>query len=172
MVVRNSSGDVVREMSVPGEAGVHRVNWDLRWGMPGEVDRWERFEDERLARPVGPKGPWVSPGTYTVSVESQGSQSTVNLTVHGDPMSDLTAADYQAREAFMVQALGLMEDARSALAGSSGDRRDELQGAMRGVQRLLGGMNGSGVRGGTLHPPTQTQRDALAALARVIRGGM
>jgi hypothetical protein len=52
----------------------------------------------------------------------------------------------------------------------SRDRRTEVRGAVRAISRLIGSMNGSGVRGGTLHPPTRTQREALARAAALIRG--
>jgi photosystem II stability/assembly factor-like uncharacterized protein len=174
--IRNDNGDVVRQMRIPGGVGVHRVNWDLRWGIPepGAVDpeTWEAFDDPRLARPVSVKGPWVSPGEYTVAIENGVAWTETTLTVHGDPMTDLTEADYAERETFMVEAVALLVEAQGIMDVGSRDRRTEVRGAVREISRLIGSMNGSGVRGGTLHPPTRTQRDALARLAGVIRGGM
>ncbi len=157
--VVNERGDVVREMLVPGNAGVHRVNWDLRWGTAGEPDRWERFEHPLLARSVEPKGPWVSPGHYSVTIEAGGRTASRILMVEPDPLTDLTARDYRIREEFMLDLMEVMQELEAAAGQASGDRARELRGHLRSVGRLMFGMNGSGVRPGTLHPPTESQRD-------------
>jgi len=167
--VRNARGELVREMMVPGEAGVHRVNWDLRWGMPGEVDRWERFDHELLARSLDGKGPWVSPGRYAISIESGGAQATANLVVRPDPMRDLTLLDYRIREDFMKDVLALVEEAETQLPRAGDERRRTLRRELRVLTSLLYGMNGGGVRGGTLNPPTEAQRERVEAARRVIR---
>ncbi|HSG48780.1 MAG TPA: hypothetical protein VLA43_13250, partial [Longimicrobiales bacterium] len=169
--VVNEAGRTVREMRVPGSAGVHRVNWDLRWGMPGEADRWERFQHDMLSRPVDARGPWVSPGSYTVTVEAGGRSASGTLVVQGDPLLDLTVQDYRNREAFMLEAMALVGDLEDAVAAASGARQAALRDAMRSVQRLMGDMNGSGVRPGTLYPPTETQRQLLGRARSVLAGG-
>jgi hypothetical protein len=166
----NERGAVVREMRVPGDAGVHRVNWDLRWGTPGQMDRWQRFEHPTLARSVAPKGPWVSPGHYTVTVESGGRTASRILMVEPDPMIDLTARDYRVREEFMLNLMEVMQELDAAATAASGERAQELRGHARSIGRLMFGMNGSGVRPGTLHPPTESQRELLRR-ARAALGG-
>lgn len=169
--VVNGRGQTVREMRVPGTAGVHRVNWDLRWGMPGQVDRWERFQHDMLTRPIDARGAWVSPGEYTVTVEAGGAVASRTLVVQGDPVAGLSAADYRNREEFMLEAMGVMSGLQEAVSGASGSRQAELRNAMRPLQRLMGDMNGSGVRPGTLQPPTATQREVLSRARAVLRGG-
>ncbi|REJ73137.1 MAG: glycosyl hydrolase [Acidobacteria bacterium] len=63
ITVRDDSGEVVRRLEVPGEAGFHRVAWDLR--LPD-------YEPVRLETPGDlppwyspPVGPLVPPGRYT-----------------------------------------------------------------------------------------------------------
>jgi len=169
--VVNREGRTVREMRVPGDAGVHRVNWDLRWGMPGEVERWDRFEHDMLARPIEARGAWVSPGSYTVTVEAGGRTASGTLVVQGDPLLDLTDQDYRTREAFMLEAMDLVSRLQDAMGSASGARQADLRDAMRSVQRLMGDMNGSGVRPGTLYPPTETQREVVRRAQAVLGGG-
>ncbi len=83
--ITDKSGNSVREIEAPGEAGVNRVAWDLRYDPP--------------IRPVQPavpgqgggggggfgfgggRGPTVDPGEYTASVVAAG--KTVSKTVSG-----------------------------------------------------------------------------------------
>jgi photosystem II stability/assembly factor-like uncharacterized protein len=167
--VVNERGQMVREMTVPGDAGVHRVNWDLRWGAAGRPDRWERFEHDQLSRPIGQRGPFVSPGHYTVTVDARGDQSSRILMVEPDPLSDLTARDYRVREEFLVDLMELQVELREAMSGASGERIDEIRRLSRMVGQVMGAMNGGGVRPGTIHPPTDTQREQIRRVREAMR---
>lgn len=176
-VVRVSDNAVIRELSVPGAVGTHRVNWDLRHGAPDVPTEWVRHDDPALARPIAPWGPWVSPGTYSVTVESGLERGSVQVQVRGDPEMPITQEMYESREAFMLAAITLTEQIRSALTamgstGGGGFGFGRVQAAprtpeemLRAAQRLVGGvygdMNGGEVRPGTLYPPTAAQRDRL-----------
>ncbi|MGI9223991.1 MAG: glycosyl hydrolase [Woeseiaceae bacterium] len=65
--VRNSSGNVVRHVEGPVEAGFHRVAWDLRYP---SVQAWLP-EDEREDQWLPTVGPLVAPGTFTVSMQKR-----------------------------------------------------------------------------------------------------
>ena len=190
--VADAGGNVVREIRVPGEQGLHRVNWDLRHGLAGErPDRWRRFEDDLLARSITNRGPFVSPGTYTVTLESGDATSVQSVIVRGDPLQPLlTEADYERRERFVIDAATVMaeiqqagQDARQAAEEASGSRTEEmaelgarartLAGQLRGAIRS---MDGGEVQQGSLHPPTRTMeeqleqaRQLLARLREVLR---
>jgi hypothetical protein len=160
--VTNASGRLVRELAVPASAGLHRVNWDLRWGISDEPETWERWEHPELPRPTGNRGPWVAPGRYTLTLEARGVTSAQELEVLPDPMvPTLTAADYQAREEFMVGLLALRGDIMDLMQDAPAERQGELRGLVAEVQRVLGSLNGGGVRPGTLHPPTESQRTRI-----------
>jgi hypothetical protein len=180
MRVTNSAGMLVREMTVPYAQGTHRVNWDLRHSIPGQDERWQRFENPDLARPIGARGPWTSPGTYTVTVEAGGASASTEVEVRGDPEMPITLAMYQSRERFMLEALALTGEIQSFMRehGMSGGGRGgggfgrggggvpttpqaKLQTAARMVQQAYGALNGGGVRPGTLYPPTQSQREQV-----------
>lgn len=177
LTVSRADGTVVREMTVPGGAGVHRVNWDLRHGLPGQTEVWSRFESEELARPVGNRGPWVSPGTYTVTVSAGGASASTTVDVAGDPDMPITLAEYQARERFMLEALGLQTEIRTFMreagvggggfgfgrpSGPPDTPEAKLRAAARMAGQVYGALNGGGVRPGTLYPPTATHRHMLA----------
>lgn len=184
--VMNESGTVVREMRVPGSAGTHRVNWDLRHSIPGVDDQWARFVNPALARPIGDRGPWVSPGRYTVVVESGGERGSTVVDVRGDPDMPISQSMYESREQFMLDALALTEEIQAFMRAnglSAGGGRGfgrggggggipatpqaKLQSASRLVQGVYGSLNGSQVRPGTLYPPTQTQREQVMTARRL-----
>jgi len=175
-----SAGMLVREMAVPSAQGTHRVNWDLRHSIPGQDERWQRFENPDLARPIGARGPWTSPGTYTVTVEAGGASASTEVEVRGDPEMPITLAMYQSRERFMLEALALTGEIQSFMRehGMSGGGRGrggfgrggggvpttpqaKLQTAARMVQQAYRALNGGAVRPGTLYPPTQSQREQV-----------
>ncbi len=112
LVVRDASGREVRRMEVPGEAGtIHRVVWDLRHGLPFEAPDEEESDALPVPpHPLGMRGPFVSPGTYAVTLEAGGQTASRPVEVRGDPeLPTLTVADYQARERFLLDLLGMME---------------------------------------------------------------
>jgi hypothetical protein len=49
------------------------------------------------------EGPWVSPGTYTVTLEARGATFTQTVEVRGDPLLSVTQAMYEEREAYLLQ---------------------------------------------------------------------
>ncbi|MEM7780030.1 MAG: glycosyl hydrolase [Pseudomonadota bacterium] len=63
--ITDADGNVVRRMTGPKSAGLHRVAWDLRYPAP---------DPARLTQPTpsifgsAPMGPLVTPGAYTVTI--------------------------------------------------------------------------------------------------------
>ena len=181
-VAREGSGEMVREMVVPAEAGTHRVNWDLRHGTGSMRERWEPHSDPQLARPIGQRGPWVSPGRYVVTVEAGGNSASTVVEVLGDPqMPSITQAMYESRERFMLEVLSLQAEARGLLgmggAGAGGFGRgpqpvdtpeQRLRAAVGALGRAYGSLNGGAVRPGTLYPPTATHRAAMTAVRTAV----
>jgi hypothetical protein len=167
-------------MSVPASEGVHRVNWDLRHPLDLSDDAWERWDHPELPRPVGDRGPWVSPGTYTLTLEARGAGSTRAVEVRGDPELPITAEQYRTRERFMLGLLeledafsDLMEDRgmRSGRFGGEAPGSDEarLREAYRTVTGIYGDLNGGGgVRSGSLHPPTTAMLERVEAARAVL----
>ena len=125
--VTNEKGRVIRELTGPIIAGaLHRVNWDLRYapalgggpvrgggeeGPPpeaggGAVAGGRGPGSARVALPIpahniGPRGFYVSPGRYTVTMDADGVRSAQTFEVRADPAMMETLADHKAREAFL-----------------------------------------------------------------------
>lgn len=120
--VARMDGTPVRVLRVPATAGLHRVNWNLRHGDVNEPDTWERWSDPDYPRPPSNRGgPFVSPGTYTVTLRARGTTSQATVRVHGDPLLEHTEADYRAAEAFLLRAGALATQAQAATRGAGGD---------------------------------------------------
>lgn len=180
LTVTNGSGRVVRELSVPSEPGIHRVNWDLRHGTSEEPTEWARHDDSLLARPTRDLGIWVSPGSYTVTLESRGTSATETVDVRGDPLLPITQAMYEERETFLVELLAVsrrVNEARPGLQcggrgrGGGGGGGEGPQGTdqelcqiRQQAGQLISRLGGSQVRPGTLYPPTPEHRAAKALI--------
>ena len=194
LTVADASGSVVRRLGGPGVGGVmHRVAWDLRHEPPaslGAAGIEAGNEGEAagalpvLAQPVGPRGTFVSPGTFTVTLNADGATSTQQVVVKPDPLMPVTEAQYREREAFLVALSGLQQRAvdlakrAGVRAGGFGPRaapargdslaalRTRIGNVVRNLDRLAADLNGSAVQPGSLYPPTETQKQRRADLER------
>jgi photosystem II stability/assembly factor-like uncharacterized protein len=177
--VLNERGQVVRRLEAPGAAGViHRVNWDLRHEPPPFQESGEESGAlPILPRPVTPRGPFVAPGTYTVTLRAGGARSSQTLEVVGDPLLPLSEDDWRDREVFLLALLDLQRrawdgearaDSLAKQLGGESDSAAELVRRLHGIRssvyRLAGAFNGSGVRQGSLYPPTQAHRQQMKEL--------
>jgi len=152
LVVSGPSGKVVRELTGPVEAGViHRVNWDLRFPLAATAGRGggggggggeeggggggpgtQRAGVIQLPVPsheIGPRGPHVAPGTFTVTLEVDGvAAGSRPFTVRADPALSVTPAQHKSREAFVIEVMDLQAkveklaaDLRTRRAAATGD---------------------------------------------------
>ena len=65
--IRNSSGEIVRQLKRPARAGLQRFSWDLRYPPAAPVNaRYTPAPDQLFGS--APRGPLVPPGNYTVQV--------------------------------------------------------------------------------------------------------
>lgn len=68
LTVKDTNGHVVRRMTGPTSAGIHRVAWDLRYP-PVEPIRLGQSKLPPWRRE--PRGPMVVPGTFSISIAKQ-----------------------------------------------------------------------------------------------------
>ncbi len=184
--IRRDDGWLIRTLDVPEEAGViHTVTWDLRHEPPASFDFFGRDEEEEqpeLPHPVEPRGPFVSPGTYTVALVTDGREVTRTVEVRGDPEMPITDEQYRRREAFLVELAALQNRVADAFEEVETLRRaseeptaamNQLRGRLNGIRRGLSGLastfNGRGVRQGTLYPPTETHQAEKQRLAHELQ---
>ncbi|HEX7051443.1 MAG TPA: hypothetical protein VF188_14645 [Longimicrobiales bacterium] len=195
ITITNADGRVVRRLDAPASGGiVHRVVWDLRHEPPPSADRDDDAATMRaLPHSLAPRGPFVSPGTYTVALEADGARTTRTVTVRGDPLMPLTLAQAREREAFLLDILAMQRQVwdamrradtlRHALTENTGgpggtkasaaraertteaDRlRTRLDRLRRQIYGLAREFNGAGAQQGSLYPPTATHRRRKAEL--------
>ncbi len=168
ITITNTKGEVVRTLDVPGGAGaVHRVVWDLRHTPPPSEPDTDSYNLQALPRPprsIAPPGPFVSPGTYMVTLKAGGATATRALEVKPDPLMPVTLAEYREREAFLVDVLAVQRQAYELSHRAKGQVRSVAARLERRAYTLAGDFNGSGARQGTLYPPTSAQRRELAAI--------
>ncbi|HUH13957.1 MAG TPA: hypothetical protein VMK65_12660 [Longimicrobiales bacterium] len=190
LTVRNAAGDVVRTLSGPTRGGViHRVAWDLRHEPPAD----RRPERPTRALPVPPhplaeRGPFVSPGTYGVTLDADGARSSQSVLVEGDPLLALAQEDYERRETFLLDVQRLRDQAGAALADAEALRdvlplgegdamaltraMGPVRAAARDLSRIAGGFNSGGVQQPTLLPPPPPIVARKAEVERALRAAL
>ncbi|MEJ2184987.1 MAG: hypothetical protein P8Z36_03525, partial [Gemmatimonadota bacterium] len=182
-------GSRVRTLTVPGDSGViETVRWDLRHEPPPAGYSGGEQGGADLPHPIGPRGPFVSPGTYTVTLIAGGARASQKVVVRGDPLMPLTDAQYREREAFLLSVQEMQRKVSQAARDADQLRRqlrarqdslrkaggvpagmaaridsvsalgDRLNRLRRGVFGLASQFTGSGARQGSLYPPTETQK--------------
>ena len=161
----------MRVLDVPSAPGLHRINWDLRHGFTGpEATPWAPHDPTVVPRTLDTRGPFVSPGIYTVELEARGEVRIGRIDVSGDPDLPLTAEDYQEREAFLLEILDLSRQLPGGPGRLGGPGGPGPAGRYRReLMQLYNAINGGGVRQGTLHPPTTTQREQLETIKEALR---
>ncbi len=114
MTIADADGKVIRTLRrLPGEAGVNRTTWDLRYdGAPpprnnNGID--PEFAELASRFGFGNGGPAVVPGDYKVTLRVDGKDYTKTVKVELDPRTNVTVADLIAQR---DASLGLQETTR------------------------------------------------------------
>lgn len=66
LTIRDADGQVVRRLTGPATAGLHRVAWDLRFPAANPVDLKKKTNESPWD--IAPAGPRVAPGKFTVQM--------------------------------------------------------------------------------------------------------
>ena len=105
IVIEDASGKLVRELEGPLEAGIRRVQWDLRYPAPSKKEE----EGDGFRRPLA--GPLAEPGVYHVRLEVGDRSESTTLTVEPDPELAVTESARQARRTSVERLFALHEEA-------------------------------------------------------------
>jgi photosystem II stability/assembly factor-like uncharacterized protein len=162
ITIADSAGNAIRTLSGAKEAGIRRVQWDLRSTPP------------RLTRraPAGGgggggggqiQGPLVDPGEYTVTVTVDGRSQSTKVIVEPDPLLTLTDADRRTRRQTITRLMATQRQADEAAA--SADRSSEQ---LRGLAKSLAAFNGvnSGLKS-QIDTAAKRAGDVAAVLGRI-----
>ena len=146
--VQDSGGRTIREIDAPGRKGISRVAWDLR----------DPLSVESTAGSDGwfgaPKGPFVVPGEYTVTLVAGGREQSQKFEVRVDPRTRTSPDALRARQT----ASAALNDMLRAF--------DEAAKALQGVDREIEVLEKLAAAPGDQQAPV---RDALAALIKKVQ---
>ena len=150
--VTDAGGTVVRRLTGPSAAGIHRIGWDLHHARsPGVTDADEGWFGL-------PTGAWVLPGRYTVILSARGKEVSQQVEVRADDRLEVTAPALQARHAAALRLAALQKSFNDGvelhkkmvaertriddvLKGDA-PRRDSLAALMRTVGQQLDSLGG------------------------------
>ncbi len=141
---------VRQERVLPATAGMHRWVWDLRYPRPKTLESEYPISAIPHDTPVGPFGPAVVPGEYTVRLTVDGTTHTQKLKVRMDPRVAATPANLQAM---------LIAQQRAAVDLAS--NYDVIQ-QLRAVRKQLKALKDSGPE--TVRPAVAELEEKLAKL--------
>jgi hypothetical protein len=151
---------------LPTSAGMHRVNWDLRYSDPPTLNYGYsgtplEYREYTLSWHAIPGktprttllGPMVLPGTYTVKLTANGHTSTQPLVVVQDPRITITpaalAAQFRLQQRMVAglaatyHAMNYIQKVRATLAARTGD--GAVQALDSALASLAGGPAGFGI---------------------------
>lgn len=116
LLIKDDAGNPIRWIEGVNEAGLHRINWDLRRPAPDPI---------RLTKPdfqppwaTGPVGPLVTPGEYSVTLYVQNNGQLIEQdsaqTFQVKPIPVLKQVDFQAVTAFQQRTSNLLLELHAA----------------------------------------------------------
>ena len=182
ITVTDKAGNKIRELNGPGEAGINRVNWDLRYDAPAQPPRvtppggaaqaGENAEAEAEAGGGGRgggggggggggpfgfanRGPLVDPGEYNVAIAAAGKNESKTVAVEEDPRITLAAADRTKRRQALTRLYGMARESETG-------RRKIVA-----IRTSLTTLTDSWKRPGASQPPEPVKKAADDLLARV-----
>ena len=140
LTIADEAGTPIRTITGPANAGFQRVAWDLRHPLH-TLPRPPRPGDDDDDFFGGQSGPYVTPGTYSVSMAQRvfgvvtPLGGPVSFKVTPDPQSPLTAADHKNRGEFQAAYQSLRRAVAGALevANATNTRLDQLKRALDGT---------------------------------------
>jgi len=108
ITITDAAGKVVRELTGPKEAGLHRVLWDLRTTPAGPATIGFYFQTD-----ISNLGAFVMPGEYRVKLSGAGPDQTKAVRVEGDPLVQITDAERKSLYDTLVSLTAMQSTAGS-----------------------------------------------------------
>ncbi|HKG22918.1 MAG TPA: hypothetical protein VKC34_13540, partial [Blastocatellia bacterium] len=100
VTILDKGGRTIHEVPGAKEAGLNRIVWDLRYGLPPAAQQAQ--PGQAGGGGFGTRGPRVQPGEYVVRLSAGGKESSKTLRVEEDPRIQISDSDRAAlRDASM-----------------------------------------------------------------------
>lgn len=154
ITVADSSGQVIHTMYGPSKAGLNQAVWNLRYDGPKKLNFLPPREDEEEFFFDTSQGPSVLPGTYKVSVTTNGKTETQNAEAQYDPRFKL---DPEALRAQLKLGLELRDEV-SAL-NEALNRLNSLHKQISNLEDLLSSDEQGGLVNASYKPVLEQARE-------------
>jgi len=141
LTILDKSGTVVRELAPAKEAGLNRVQWDLRGKPLAAASRAGRAGGAGGGGRAGgagrgdTSGALVDPGEYVAKLTVNGEDLTTPIIIEADPLVTMTTENRTARRAVVTSAFALQGkiEPSSERAQSASDQLEALRKSVDGV---------------------------------------
>jgi hypothetical protein len=134
ITVLDSGGKTARELDGEKNAGINRINWDLRYATPVELTQEQREAQEQGYFGGAARGPLVEPGEYTVKISVGSHEATATVKVEEDPRIEVGSADRAARHDALMQLYEMSKTADEGKKTITG-LEDSLKAAREGWKK-------------------------------------
>ncbi len=147
------------QLHLSAGAGIHRFVWDMHYAPPDSLPRSYPISAILHNTPSQPIGPWVQPGTYTVSLTVDGKHVDQPMTVKMDPR--VKASDEVLRRQFdfsmrcsaglrqLQESTGHIHRLQTQIDGALGKVTGaSLRDSLTSLKKRLNALEGSGVPNG------------------------
>jgi photosystem II stability/assembly factor-like uncharacterized protein len=138
ITVTDKAGNKIRELTGAAEAGINRVNWDLRYDTPVRAEPGQAGAAEGGPEAAGEgggpgvggrgaggaggggcfgffsRGPLVDPGEYTVAISAAGKNASKTVIVEEDPRVSMSAEDRAKRRQAIATLYAMAREADNA----------------------------------------------------------
>jgi len=137
LTIRDDQGNPIRRIEGPAKAGMHRVNWDLKYPSTSAIGKPAQYPDEEGSEPAGYLAP---PGEYSVTLSSQVDgqlqelAGPVKFTVKQMRKGALKGAPNDRVVAFW-QDVAMLNRSVSAAGQAIGNARDRIKAMHQAVAR-------------------------------------
>jgi photosystem II stability/assembly factor-like uncharacterized protein len=114
--ILDGAGKVIRTIAKPpGEAGINRIYWDMRYDAPHPRKERTGDEDGENEFRGPPRGPQAMPGRYMVRLAVAGTVLTKPIEIQADPSWNVSAADLKAEFEYGLKLRDLQSSTNDAL---------------------------------------------------------
>ncbi|MCP2520849.1 hypothetical protein NLC26_01820 [Candidatus Aminicenantes bacterium AC-708-M15] len=103
IIIFDSKGKKIRELSGPSKQGINRINWDLRYESP-KVERRERRGFFGV-----PRAPFVLPDTYQVKLVVGEKEMNKTVKIELDSMYEISFEEYKTWHDDLLKLMGIFE---------------------------------------------------------------